>query len=84
MKNLIYEYLKLLKKEDVISFGSKNNIFLSDDELNNIMIIAKRPDLLELQDYQVLEIIKKNMGQNNHEKVYSLYLMYKKKYQNYL
>ncbi|MEG0617912.1 MAG: hypothetical protein RR557_01240 [Bacilli bacterium] len=84
MKFMILNYIKQIKEEDIVSFGLKNNVILDNKELNNIMKNIKRVDILDLDDNEYYELIKNNKNKENFNKVYNLFLEYKKKYKSYL
>lgn len=84
MKNLILDYIKCIKQEDIKRFGLKNGINLSSDEIENIYFVIKKPNILDLNDLEMEELIKNNVSSKNYNKVYNLYLQYKKRYKSYL
>ncbi|MBQ2409520.1 MAG: hypothetical protein II309_08820 [Bacilli bacterium] len=84
MKNLILDYIKCIKQDDIKLFALKNGVKLNDDEIENIINIIKKPNILDLNDEQIEELIKNNISDKNYHKVYKLYLQYKKRYKSYL
>lgn len=84
MKKLILEYIKLINKEDINKFANKNNITLSNKEIDNIFKLLQDKNILDYSDDAYLELINNNIESNNTKKVYKLLMEYKKKYQNYL
>lgn len=85
MNNLIAKYINMLKIEDIKNFGIKNNIFLSNNELNYIYNVVKNRynDLLYNSD-EIFEESRKYIDANNLIKIERLFYEYKKKYKNYL
>lgn len=84
MKKLILDYIKLISKEDIKKFANKNNITLSNKEINNIFILLQNKNILDYSDDAYLELINNNIESHNTKKVYKLLMEYKKRYQNYL
>lgn len=81
-KNEINEHIKKLTKEDIFSFASKYNLYLSKEELefvysfvkNNNQNIINNPKSFNLNNY------KNKFSENNFQKLSNLY----KKYSDYL
>lgn len=84
MKNLILDYIKVIKKEDIYNFGIKNNIKLNDEELNNLFLLLQRKNILDYTNDEYYDLICKNVSSKNANKIYKLFLKYKKRYENYL
>lgn len=84
MKNLILDYIKCIKQEDIKLFALKHNIMLNQDEIENIYFIIKKPNILDLSDEEIKELIQNNVSNKNCNKIYDLYLGYKKRYKSYL
>ncbi len=82
MYNLIQRYMANLKKEDVQKFALKNNVHLSDAELDftflfvqkNWDTIIRNPNLLNF------ERIKDHYSPENYIKIQKLFQMYYQKY----
>ena len=85
MNKLITKYIILLKIEDIKKFGIKNNIFLSDKELNYTynIIKNKHKELIDNPEDIFIEA-KKYIDVNKLIKIERLFYEYKKRYKNYL
>lgn len=78
--------MSLLKKEDVQNFAIKNNVSLSEEELNftyefvkkNWRIILSNPNAFHLEKY------KDRFTEENYQKINLLIKEYLKKYQSFL
>ncbi len=82
---LIENYINLLTKENVEKFAIKNDIFLSDTELDYIfnLVKTKWKDILKDDEYYLKEI-ENNLSYNNFIKIKDLFLYYKNRYKGYL
>lgn len=86
MFHIIDRYMSLLKKEDVQNFAIKNNVSLSEEELNftyefvkkNWRIILSNPNAFHLEKY------KDRFTEENYYKIDLLIKEYLKKYQSFL
>ena len=86
MYNIIERYMSMLKKEDVFNFAVRNNIFLSNEELNftyafikkNWQDIVKNPNLFEIEKY------KNRFSEENFKKVKQLFKEYHQKFGSFL
>lgn len=86
MFHIIDRYMSLLKKEDVQNFAIKNNVSLSEEELNftyefvkkNWRIILSNPNAFHLEKY------KDRFTEENYHKIDLLIKEYLKKYQSFL
>lgn len=86
MFHIIDRYMSQLKKEDVQNFAIKNNVSLSEEELNftyefvkkNWRIILSNPNAFHLEKY------KDRFTEENYWKIDSLIKEYLKKYQSFL
>jgi len=83
---IIENYINNLNKNDIILFANKNNINLSNKELDYIYNTIKNDYKLLLSDnYNI--IFKNASNVINHDKlkkIYNLFLDYRNKYINYL
>ncbi len=81
MYNLVKRYMNNLTKEQVMNFAQKNQIFLSQEELDftytfvkkNWEMIFRNPNLLKLERY------KDKFSEENFIKIQKLFVLY---YQN--
>lgn len=86
MFNLIARYMERLKKEDVLNFAIKNNVSLSEEELDFTYLFVKKnwdkilrnPNLLNFDRF------KDRYSEENFIKIQKLYQMYYQKYGHYL
>ena len=85
MKSLIENYIDLLTKEKLNEFGIKNNIHLSNNELEYLLNLIKNnwEDIL-VDEKKYMEDLKNNINQIEYEKIKTLFLYYKKRYKGYL
>ena len=83
MKSLIKNYIDLLTVDKLKEFSIKNDINLTNTELEYLLNLAKNnyEDILK-DDTKYLEDVKKNV--NEYQKVIDLYLYYKNRYKGYL
>ena len=83
MKSLIKNYIDLLNVDKLKEFSIKNNINLTNTELEYLLNLVKNnyEDILK-DDTKYLEELKNNI--NEHQKVKDLYLYYKNRYKGYL
>lgn len=85
MKSLIKNYIDLLTIDKLQEFADKNNINLTNNELNYILnLIQENYDDIIKNDTIYLEKLKNNINENEFIKIKELYLYYKNKYKNYL
>ena len=80
MNYIIESYLKKLSYDDYLLFLNKYNIILDDKTCQYFYDLLKNNyhDILIRPDYY-LDIIKKNVDENNYHKIYNLYSIYSKK-----
>lgn len=86
MFNIIDRFMSNLKKEDIQNFAWKNNVTLSEEELNftydfvkkNWRIILSNPNSFQLEKY------KNHFTEENYQKINFLIKQYLKKYQAFL
>lgn len=77
-KHLIYEYIKKIKKEDILKFGIKQDIFLDNNEVNLIYdyIKNKTNNILDNPEEVLIEI-KDKLQKEVYLKIQELYLKFK-------
>ena len=85
MKGLIKNYIDKLSIDNLKEFALKNNINLTDRELEYLLNLTKEnfENILVNED-KYLDIVKNNINSNEFKKVKELYLYYKNKYKGYL
>ena len=86
MKFLIESYVKNIECQDIINFGRENEIVINNDEAMFLKELLNDylSDVLEGNDYNVLQILKERFDGTRFDKMKNLYLVYKEKYKNYL
>ncbi|MCI9084060.1 MAG: hypothetical protein HFH46_00395 [Bacilli bacterium] len=86
MNSLIGQYVNKLTINNINDFALKNNINLSENELNVLLNVAKNHyrEVLNGNDLEVINYLKDNLSKDNYDKIISLYNEYKNKYQGYL
>jgi len=83
MKSLIKNYIDLLSVDKLKEFSIKNNINLTNTELEYLLNLVKTNyENILSDDTKYIEDVKKNVDE--HQKVIDLYLYYKNKYKGYL
>ena len=77
-KNIIYEYIKRIKKEDIYNYGIKENIILTDNEIDIIYdyINNRYNDIIDNPNNILLEI-KDRLNIKTYNKLLELYDKYK-------
>lgn len=85
MYKIIKNYISKLSLSDIDKFALKNGITLNNKELNCIFRCIKEnlDDLINNSD-KVFNDNKNNFSSENFNKIYSLFVEYKKRYKNYL
>ena len=85
MKSLIRNYIDLLNLDKLKNFALKNDINLTDTELNYLLNLVKEnyEDIL-INDEKYLKEIKSNINNSEYQKIEDLYKYYKKRYKGYL
>ena len=85
MKSLIKNYIELLSIDKLKEFSLKNNISLTDNELNYLLNLVKNnyEDIIK-DDTKYLEDVKNNINPTEFTKIKELYLYYKNRYKGYL
>lgn len=85
MNILIKNYINRITKEDIKKFSIKNNIVLNDIELNIIYKVIKEEYELLLENYECIFLKYKDLfNQDNYNKIYELFTIYRKRYKSYL
>lgn len=78
LKNTIINYIQKLKKEDIIIFCQKQNITISDKELDTIYYYIKNHyQEIFTNPNKILDELKQNLSKNTYNKVLELYEKYK-------
>ena len=85
MKSLIKNYIDLLTIDKLKDFSLKNDIELTDNELEYLLSLIKNKyeDIL-INDEKYLNEIKDNINSISYDKIKKLYLYYKDRYKDYL
>ena len=85
MNILIKNYISKLSIDNLKEFSLKNNINLTDIELEYLLTLVKEnfDDILVNED-KYLNMVKDNINPNEFEKIKELFLYYKNKYKGYL
>lgn len=81
---LISEYVKKINEVDIINFGIKNNIDVSqnDAKVLKYYLINNYKELISNNPNNILKEIKRKIDPNTYEKAYKLFIMYRNKYLN--
>lgn len=83
--SLIKNYINKLDINTLKEFGIKNDIILSDTELEYIFKLVKdNIDNILIDEKPYLNMIKNNISQDNYIKIENLVNLYKDKYKGYL
>lgn len=85
-QNLIKERVKKLTIEDIDKFAKENNIFLEDEELNNVLDIIHNNwyGLIYGNAESIFSSNRSKVSAKNYDKIKNLFDFFKKKYQNFL
>ena len=85
MKNLIKNYIDKLSIDNLKEFSLKNDINLTNSELEYILNLVKNnyEDIL-IDDSIYLKNIKEKINSKEYIKLENLYFIYKNKYKKYL
>ena len=85
MLNLIKKYISNIKKDDINNFALKNNIYLSNKELDTINYILQNEveNLINDSD-KVFTNYKNSFTVENYNKISTIFNEYKKRYKKYL
>lgn len=86
IKKIINNKINNLTLEELKNLAINNNIILNNQELNYIYNIIKKDwnNFLYKDPNPILQNIKNNINQESYNKLYTLYIYYKNKYENYL
>ena len=85
MKSLIKNYIDLLSIEKIEQFALKNNINLTNYELEFLLNLVKTNyENIIKNDEKYLKEIENNISSSESKKIIELYIKYKKKYKGYL
>lgn len=85
MFQLIKNYMNKFTKEDLKSFAEKNNIFLSENELDFLYrFVKKNYEALYANPNIDLSKYKVHFTEENYNKIIALVNTYKMRYSNYL
>ncbi len=76
-EKIIKSYVKQLTKDDIIKFAKKNDIILTNDELNLIYQAIKNDyDNILANPELALKNVKDKLNSNTYNKIYELYTIY--------
>lgn len=76
-EKIIKSYVKQLTKDDIIKFAKKNDIILTNDELNLIYQAIKNDyDNILANPELALKNAQKKLNPNTYNKIYELYTIY--------
>lgn len=83
---LIKNYINKLTKNDIVLFAEKNNIILSNQELDYIYYIVKNnyKEIIYNNHDNIFKELKNNVEISNYNKIVHLFKVYKNKYQSFL
>ena len=86
IQNLIKEHISKLKVEDVSRFAVENNVFLTNEELNNVYDIIKNNwyELIYGDSNSIFENNRSKVSEESYKKARELFDFFKKKYQRFL
>lgn len=81
---LIGEYVKKISVNDIIYFGSRNNINVSIEDAKVLQhyLINNYKELISDNPNNILKEIKKKIDPVTYDRAYELYIMYRNKYLN--
>ena len=85
MKSLLKNYIEKLSLDELVSFGEKHGINISNDEYQFILDLVQKnfEDLLVNED-KYIKMIESEINPKEFEKIKALYYKYKAKYKGYL
>lgn len=83
---IIFKYIENITADDIKKFSLKENVQLSDSEINIILYYIKNyyNDLLYGDYNSIFEKIKSRINPTSYKKIFDIYLSYKSKYSKYL
>lgn len=83
---LIKNYINKITKKDIVLFAEKNNIILSNQELDYIYNLIKNnyKEIISENPNNIFKELKNNVNSNNYNKIIKLFFIYKDKYQSFL
>ena len=81
---LVSEYIKRLTINDIISYGLKNNVKVSERDANTLLVYAKchYKTFLHGDPTNLIKELKAKLEPNTYKEAYKLYLINKSKYLN--
>ncbi len=81
MEKLISEYIKNIDEYTIDKFAKSHNIYLSNDETKVIYVYLKNYwyQFYKEDPTDLFAELKEKLTQENYDKIYKLYLEYKKK-----
>lgn len=79
---LVKEYIKKMNTNDVINFGLKNNVVISQTDANTLLIYAKKhyKTFMYGDPTDLIKELKMKLEPNTYKEAYRLYLINKNKY----
>ncbi|MBQ9071539.1 MAG: DUF2624 family protein [Bacilli bacterium] len=85
MKSLIKNYIDLLSVDKLNEFGIKNDIHLTNNQLEYLLNLIQNnwEDILK-DETKYLDELQKNVSRDNFIKIKELVIYYKKRYKGYL
>lgn len=86
VENLIKEHISKLTIDDINKFAKENNIYLANEELDNVYNIVKNNwyALVYGDSNSVFENNRSKVNSDNYNKIKDLFDFFKKKYQRFL
>lgn len=86
MRLLIRDYIQRISLSDIIDFGYKNDVILSDDEAVILLSYLKNnwEEIIYGDPAPIINEIKKEFDNNKWNKIVKLFYFYKNKYKYYL
>lgn len=85
-KNVIKHYINIITINDVIMFGKQENIEVSIDEAKIVLQYLKEDweNIIYGSEIKVKAFLNNIFDEEKCEKIFKLFLAYKKRYRNYL